>query len=121
MHHQAPPLESVVREALRLALSDVKIGTPHGTVCADWFENWDRRLQSDGFLGAQGWVEIVEPLEVTKVSSNAEATEAPLVTAFHSVMERLGGEASVEAKGGGALGSNSFRQLPGVLLQPTEI
>lgn len=59
-----PPFEAVVRESLRLALSELKSATSH----ADWFENWEARLKGSSPITScllDGFAEQLSPNQIT--------------------------------------------------------
>lgn len=114
-----PPLEVVLRAALRAALDDLRRGLEPQMQQAygEWFDNWNTRL-SDVVSG----ISDIRQLWPSLADEDELASERTLRDLFRGMMERLDGEvrARQTADPGIALsitGGRKFREMPAELVQ----
>jgi tetratricopeptide (TPR) repeat protein len=105
-----PPLEDVLREALRGALEDVRasLTSEEAAAYADWFDNWGIRLKNRAPFSPGAIPEF------RIRHSNPAAAEQALALLFERVMERLDGEA--RANENLSISGSRFRAMPPALL-----
>ena len=99
-----PHLESVLRDALRNALAEIR-GLEAARQYGDWFANWDRGLDKKArFEVPADWV------AQTTALANVEQGVEQL---FRSTMERLDGQARAVQSGSlSVTGGGRFREMP---------
>jgi hypothetical protein len=118
-----PPLQAVVREALRQSLEEVRRGLDpdQRENYVDWFENWAERLNGSGPIVVDPLSNVADLLASNALSSDQTEIQLILDQLFRNMMERLDGEARAMRSAGESgdlsiTAAHSFRLVPDELL-----